>query len=440
MKRILFKDAHVALADGLVFADVLIEGEKIIGVFEEGHSGEDCEVVDCSDKVLMPGVIDGHVHFREPGAAHKEDWEHASASAAAGGVTTVLDMPNNNPFILTVKDLEDKRNLIKGRSYVDYGFHFGYRGGSVDDVLSVKNVPAVKVYVANSTGDMGVDVEMLDSIFRDSDKLIMTHAEDETVITENYKKFVDEVGEDGLTVEHHSKIRSVEAARRAVELVCSLAEKYKKRLHVAHISTEAELEVIMKYKEKGVMVTCEVAPHHLSFNTDDYEKLGNLIKVNPPIRSSENLFAMWKGLKFGHIDIIATDHAPHTLEEKGQPYLKAPSGVPGVEFLLPFVLNSVNDEAFSWQEVVKLLCSGPANIFGIKEKGKIEVGYDADLVLVDMEVEKEITRAMVKSKCGWSPYEGWKLKGWPVMTYLRGNLVFKDGEFGEKIGAEAQFS
>lgn len=425
------------MVEGVFEADLLIEGDKIEGFYTSGDDVRFDEVIDCSGKLILPGAIDAHVHFREPGQAYKEDWESGSKVALAGGVTTVFDMPNNEPPATTVFDLEAKRKLIKGRSYVNYGLFIGFNGKNLAEVNAAKNVPGVKLYMANSTGDMGVTGDF-EELFSGCNKLIVVHAEDEKCIAENLKRYLAEFAGREIDPAVHSKIRAVDCAVSAVRQLCALAKKTGHKVHIAHISCADELEIIATHKKFGV--TCEVAPHHLLFCEDDYETKGNLIKMNPPVRSRVDLFALWKGLKFGDIDIIATDHAPHTLEEKEQGYLKAPAGVPGVSVMLPIMLNAVNDEGLEIPELLRLCCEKPAEIFGVKGKGKLQEGYDADIVVADMDLEKKIVREEVKDKCGWSPYEGSTFKGWPVMTFVGGELKYRDGKvIGKASGKEVEF-
>ncbi|MEK7672474.1 MAG: dihydroorotase [Patescibacteria group bacterium] len=443
MSKILLKNGEIGTIDGLMLADVLIEDGKILKVIarvsDEGKAVEADEVIDCRGKVILPGLIDVHVHFREPGASHKEDWKTASSAAVAGGVTTVLDMPNNTPGIVDAASLSAKRELIAGRSFCNYGLYLGFNGSNVEEI-NASDVPAVKFYACDSTGDMGVvEHEDVEKFFRMCKKLIVVHAEDHDVIEANKALVLAEYEGREIPASVHSKIRPVEAACKAVERVCELALTFGRRVHIAHVSTEKELAIIKKYKLKGAKLTCEVAPHHLMLSEDDYGTLGNFMRVNPPIRSRGDVFAMWKGLKFGEIDLIATDHAPHTIEEKSLDYLHAPSGVPELDTLLPCLLNAVDAEGLTIEEVVRFCCEKPAEIFGLRGKGRIEEGFDADLVVVDMELSREVKRENLFTKCGWSPYEKSVFKGWPVMTFVGGELVFKDGEIvGEAVGQEVQ--
>lgn len=426
MKKTLIKGGEIVSSEGCIFADILIGDGKILEILEPGTPVEADEVIDASRRLILPGLIDAHVHLREPGDEYKEGFETGTKAALNGGVTTVLDMPNNKPAILTCEDLEKKRALAKGKCYVNYGFYIGFDGTNLKEINEAKNVPAVKLYTTHSTGNMGVSERSIEELFEKVNKRIVVHAEDHEIVENNASAARAEYGEQELPSEMHSKIRSVEAAKRAVERACGLAKQYGAKLHIAHLSTAGELEAMAPYRKIGV--TCEVAPHHLLLCEDDYEKLGNLLKVNPPVRSKEDLFALWKALKFGQIDIIATDHAPHTLEEKSKSFWQVPSGIPELDTLLPVMLNVVNDEGLTISEVAKLCCEKPAEIFGLKGKGFIREGYDADLVIVDMELSKLVAREELFTRCGWSPYEGNLLKGWPIMVFVGGEIAFEKGK------------
>lgn len=438
MKKFVLKNCDVAGESGLKKGDVYVEGGKIVKVgFGDGKGVAGFEEIDCKGKVVMPGVIDVHVHFREPGEAYKEDFETGSAAAVCGGVTCVLDMPNNKPPVIKASDLEAKRKLIKGRSYCNYGFYMLFNGDNIDEINKAKGFFAVKTYCANSTGDMGIFEKNLEKAFKGiaKDKVLVFHSEDESCIEENKQAYLAEFEGREVPPSIHSKIRDPKCALMMTQKLCDLAKKYKRPIHIAHVSTDAEMDVIEQYRDFGV--TCEVTPHHLVFCDDDYEYFGNLIKVNPPIRERSDIFGLWKHLKMGNIDLIASDHAPHALVEKELPYLDAPSGIPGVQTILPIFLNSVNDEGLSFQELVRFCCVRPAEVFGLKGKGRIEVGFDADIVVVDMEKEKTFEREDVLSKCGFSPYVGNLYKGWPVMTFVGGELVCREGKIvGKRVGKE----
>lgn len=436
MRSIRLANGQLVVGEEILDQDLLIEDGKIAAFLDRAAvAPEGTEVFDCSGKMIIPGAIDVHVHFREPGQSYKEDWVTGSSAAVSGGVTTVFDMPNNKPPVFTCEDLEAKRALVSGRTYANYGLYMGFNGRNHAEINKAQNIPAVKFYACDSTGDLGVE-EGVEELFESCNKLIVVHSEDGDIIEANVKKYLEGREEAELVPELHSKVRSAEAAIAMTTKLCELAKKTGHRLHIAHLSTEGELEVLEKYKD--CQITCEVAPHHLIFSEDDYEDLGSRIRMNPPVRTREDVFAMWKGLKFGDIQIVATDHAPHTIEEKSESYLKVPSGVPGVEFMLPILLHTVNTEGLTIHELVELCCSKPAEIFGVRNKGRLEVGYDADVVVVDMELEKTVDK--VFSKCGWTPYSGMKFQGWPVMTFVNGELVFANGEIcGEACGREVAF-
>jgi len=465
MTKILLKNGQVGCGLGVYDADVLIEDGKIVNTFDWGGKHEVDEVIDCKGKIILPGLIDVHVHLREPGQKYKEDWLTGTKAAVAGGVTTVCDMPNNVPPILTAKDLEEKRKLVAKRAYCNYGLYIGFDGNNIGEINKVENVPAVKIYVANSTGNMGVSHETIKELFKKCNKLIVAHAEDEDIIRKNAMEYLSEygatIGEDGpsgagqgkivvpkdavVDPSVHSKIRSPECAANAVKFLCELAKENGKRLHIAHVSSDQELTALLEYQDLldaagERLITCEVAPHHLLLSDDDYASFGNLIKVNPPVRTKMDLFGMWKALKFGEVQIIATDHAPHSLVEKERGYMECPSGIPELDTLLPILLNAVNDGGLEMKEIVKLCCEGPAKIFGMKGKGQVEAGFDADLVVVDMEKMFELKNEKLFTKCKWSPYAGSTFKGCPVMTFVNGELVYKNGKIvGKKVGKEVQF-
>ncbi|MBD3361119.1 amidohydrolase family protein [Candidatus Peregrinibacteria bacterium] len=439
MAKILLKNGEIASSGGVFRKDILIEEDKISNILDKGEKVGDAEEIECKGKVILPGVIDAHVHFREPGATHKEDFESGSKAAVSGGVTTVCDMPNTNPSTITLGNLKSKRELIKGKSYANYLFYIGYNGKNIDEINKTSNISGVKVYCADSTGNLGISSMELENAFSDidRDKLLVFHAEDgECVSRHKEEYFVEFRGrENDLPASIHSKIRPPECAVKMVKRLCDLAKIHNRPIHICHVSTSEELEIIAEHRKFGV--TCEIAPHHLTLSEDDYDRFDNFIKVNPPVRDRFEIFGLWKNIKAGVVDNIATDHAPHLKEEKEKPYLEAPAGIPGVEMMLPILLNTVINEGMTFEELAILCCERPAEIFRMKNKGFIKKGYDADLVIIDKEIEKELKNEDVVSKCGWSPYSGSIFKGWPIMTFVNGELVYEKGKIiGKPNGRE----
>jgi len=416
--KIVLKNGTVVSEDQPFVGDVLIDNHKIakIGV---GIDVPGAEEIDCTGKFILPGVIDAHVHFRSPGFEHEEDWQTGSRAAVMGGVTTVFDMPNTNPPTNTLKALEEKRALAQAKSLVNFGLFFG---GNVEEVKKAQGIVGVKVYMGQTTAhdvDEGSIERLLGDLFNATDRVIAVHAEDELMIRKRMEIYRKET-----KPEIHSLIRNDAVALKAAKTAVHLAKKYSGRLHVCHLSTKKEVELMAKYPDENI--TCEVAPHHLFFTVAEYAKQGNFVKVNPPLRSQNDLEALWDALRNDLIDIVATDHAPHLKKDKKKGYWLAPAGIPGVEFVLPLMLDSVNDGRLTLKDVVRILCERPARIYGIQDKGLLAEGYDADITVVDMDEEREVGN--VVSKCGWTPYAGMKLKGWPVMTFVRGNLVMEDGK------------
>jgi dihydroorotase len=441
---ILFSNANVVTLERTFFGSVLVEDGRITRIYEgeDDVMGEFDEEYDLQGKYLLPGVIDAHVHFRTPGHEHKETWRMGSAAAVAGGVTTVLDMPNNNPPAISVAGIEDKRRLINGNTRVNYGLYIGATPTNIDEVKRAPNVAGVKIYMGASTGSLLVDKhDLLEGIFAAlPDRLIAVHAENDAMMKEKAVEFEGVKGDTSI----HSRIRSCDCAYVSVKEAIHLGKKYGNRLHICHMSCSEELEEVRKFKaaeatEKDLRLSCESAPHHLFLNTSDYSELGNYGRMNPPLRHITDNKALLSGLKDGSIDMVSTDHAPHTREEKDKDYWEAPSGVPGVQTSLPLILNEVHHGELNLQDVVRIMSDGPVRVFGIKNKGKIEEGYDADLVVVDMDLEKAVRDEDQLSKCGWSAFNGRTLKGWPVMTFVNGVLVY-DGEVRDKfIGTEVEF-
>jgi len=432
MEKLLLRNGTVISSHGKKRADVLCENGKIVKVDEDITVVDDMEVVDCEGWFVLPGVIDTHVHLREPGGDYKENFITGSKAAARGGVTTVLDMPNNSPVIDSVSRLDSKYEMARGRMVVNYGFYIAATGSNLDELKKADHACGVKLFMGKSTGDIVVEGGS-DGIFKFcTDKILVVHAEDNDRIEDRKRQFAEL---DDPSV--HSLIRDDEAAYLAIKTALHLAEKYGTKLHVAHVSTAKEVDALRKFHR--VNVTAEVATHHLFLTTDAYSEKGNLVKMNPPLREVGDKDALWDALKEGVIGTVVTDHAPHTLDEKQRSYKEAPSGVPGLETLLPLMLTSVNHGDITLERMVEAMCEKPAEIFGLDGKGWIEVGYDADLTVVDMNRVEIVGEKGYRSKCGWSPYEGWKLIGWPVVTMVNGEIVMRGGAVAEKFVGKRVF-
>ena len=431
--RTLIRGATVVLPEGEARTSVLLEGGTIAGVGVARGARAD-EVVDATGLHLLPGVIDDQVHFRDPGLTHKEDLRTGSRACAAGGVTSFLEMPNTVPQTTTVEALEAKLALARRRSVVNYGFYIGATTGNLDDLIRAgcppwaSRTPGIKIFIGSSTGEMLVDdQEALEAIFAETTLPIAAHCEDETTVRANRVRLLARM--DGkLAVQDHSRIRDRAAALTSTRRAVDLAIRHRHRFHLLHLSTADEVELLASLPDPDrALVTAEACPHHLFLDESDYERLGTLAQMNPSLKTAADRRALWRGLARGAIDILATDHAPHTLAEKGTPYPESPSGVPAVEVFLPLMLNEVGQGRFTLVDLARWMCEGPARIWGIARKGRIEEGYDADLVLVDMSLAREVRNEEQLTKCGWSPWHGTVLRGWPVRTWVGGETVFGAG-------------
>jgi dihydroorotase len=432
---LLIDNARIFTPQGLVEGSVLCKDGEIakIGRFTPPAVDDSINAHGC---ILLPGVIDSHVHFREPGEDHKETWETASKAAAKGGVTTVLDMPNNNPPTTTIQRLAAKRALVKGRSFVNYGFHFGATPTNADEILEADNIASVKIYMGATTGDLLVEDDgALYGVFKackQAGHLAMVHAENNALV----RRFASDARKAGHSHPSvHGRIRDNVVAAEAASRAAILSKSVGNRLHIAHISTRQELNVVRLSQGR---VTCEATPHHLLLEEDCVESLGNFAKVNPPLREDVDRRALWR--QFASIDCVSSDHAPHTKEEKQRGYWEAPAGVPGVETLLPLMLNEVNRGRIELADVVEKLSAAPARIFGLETKGRIAEGMDADLTIVDMSLTKVVDDSSIVSKCGWSPFAGTMVKGWPVTTIVSGGIAYNKANFFEPVGREVRFS
>ncbi len=421
------RNADVVLPGNVKRTDVSVINGVINAIGSE--IPEVGEVIDAEGLFLIPGIIDPQVHFREPGADHKEDLHSGSCAAAAGGVTSFLDMPNNNPPVTTIKRMVEKKQLAAEKSVVNYGFFIGATPDNLEELNAVENVCGIKIFMGASTGDLLVDdPDILEIIFANGKKLIAVHAEDESILQENSRlmKGIEDV-------RVHSRIRDESAALSATKLAVRLSLKYLRRLHILHLTTEEECDFLRTLPREHHIST-EVCPQHLVLTSPEcYEHLGTKAQMNPPIRSKRHTVALWQALKDGIIDCIATDHAPHTLAEKKQPYGKSPSGMPGVETSLALMLDRVNRDLCTLSEVVYWMSESPAKLYKMRGKGRIEVGQDADLALIDMSLKKKITNGKLHTRVNWSPFDGMELQGWPVRTIVNGQTVFLNGEVNKSV-------
>ena len=415
MSRTLFRNANIVLPGSVRQGSVIVEHSKILDV-DCGDVAAD-ETIDCQEMHLMPGVVDDQVHFRQPGLTHKEDLEHASRACAAGGVTSFLEMPNTKPPAITVEGVRAKDALGAANSRVNYGFYIGATPDNVDELAKATDVPGIKIFIGSSTGSLLVDEQAaLERIFAETTLPICAHCEDETTVRANAERLA------GTTdIADHSRIRDEAAAMIATRRATDLARRHKHRFHVLHVSTAAELELLA---DAAPYVTAEVCLHHLFFNVDDYARLGSRIQMNPSIKTAADNAGLWQAMLDGTIQVIATDHAPHTLDEKANPYPQSPSGLPAVENSLALLLNRVVAGECEITQVVAWMCDAPSRVWGIVGKGRIEPGYDADLVLVDLKQSRTIRDAEQHTKSKWSPWDGETLNGWPVGTWVGGHQVW----------------
>jgi dihydroorotase len=428
----LIRKAQILLPDGnFLLGDLLIAEGVIQAIAPEIIAPPNSSIIDAAGLTLLPGVIDPQVHFREPGLEHKEDLATASRACARGGVTAFLEMPNTKPLTTTQATLEDKLQRAAAKSLVNYGFFIGATPENLPDLRTAHPTCGIKIFMGSAHGDLLVSQEAaLEPIFAEGSRLIAVHAEDQARILERHKLFA------GITDPAvHSQIQDEECALNATKLALKLSEKYQRRLHILHLSTGIEATYLRDHKP--AWVTAEVTPQHLLLNTNAYAEIGTLAQMNPPLRSPENNDVLWQALLDGVIDCIATDHAPHTLAEKAQTYPQSPSGMPGVETALPLMLTQAMQGRCTVAQVVNWMSTAVAKAYSIPNKGLIQVGYDADLILVDLTNYHPVLRSEVQSKCGWNSFEGWSLTGWPVMTIVNGQVVFNRGEFNDQVRGKA---
>lgn len=430
--KTLIKNASVVLPDEVAKLSVLIDDERIAAVDVAVHTAVD-ETIDASGFFLLPGVIDDQVHFREPGLTHKEDLYTASRACAKGGVTTFLEMPNTKPPAITRELVAQKLSLAAEKSLVNYGFYIGATADNVAELRAAERTPGIKIFIGSSTGDLLVDEQAaLERIFAETTLPICAHCEDEATVRANAARLAGT-----HDVADHSRIRDHQAALIATRRAIDLAHHHHHRFHVLHVSTATETELLADHRG---LITGEACPHHLLLSVDDYERLGTLAQMNPSLKTKADGAALWRALGDGRLQVIATDHAPHTCEEKQQPYPQSPSGLPAVENSLALILDQVNRGRCTMSQVVHWMCDAPARVWDIVGKGRIAPAYDADLVLVDLAKTDRILNQRQETKCGWSPWHGVELTGWPVRTWVMGHEVFRAGHFDlTRRGHEAKF-
>jgi len=419
---LILKGGTVVNHDGVGQRDVGVRDGRIaaIGDLMQASAGQ---TIDCRALHVLPGVVDSQVHFREPGLEHKEDLQTGSLAAVLGGVTTVFEMPNTKPLTTSEEALADKVARATGRMHCDFAFWVGGTRDNAGDVGELERLPGaagIKVFMGSSTGDLLVeDDDGVFSILKNTRRRAAFHSEDEFRLRERLGERVE--GDPSS----HPVWRDETAALHCTERLVSVARRARARIHVLHISTAEEIEFLAGHKD---VATCEATPHHLTLSADDYATLGTLIQMNPPVRAARHRDGIWQGISQGVIDVLGSDHAPHTLEEKSKPYPASPSGMTGVQTLVPIMLDHVNAGRLTIERFVDLASHGPNRIFGMARKGRIAVGYDADFTVVDLKRTETITNAQAGSKAGWTPYDGRQVTGWPVGTIVRGMRVMWDSE------------
>ncbi len=427
----------VFLPGGPTEVDVGVRGGKITEIGDL-KSAKAAERFDASNLTVLPGCIDEQVHFREPGNTHKEDLESGTRGAALGGITTVFEMPNTDPSTTTAEALADKVIRAIGRSWTDFAFYIGASPENAEELGALEKLPAccgVKMFMGASTGTLLVaDDETVARVLKSGTRRVTVHSEDNMRLEERAH-----LVKDGAPVAMHAEWRDVETAVRSTTRLIKLAREAGRRIHVLHITTAEEMDILRHAKD---IATVEVLPQHLTLAAPEcYEKLGSFAQMNPPIRDARHREALWDAVNAGIVDCIGSDHAPHTREEKARPYPRSPSGLTGTQTLVPIMLNHVHEGRLTLSRFVELTSSGTERVFGIKGKGRIDVGYDGDFTVIDLRAERTITNDWIASKSGWTPYDGMKVTGWPKATIVRGNIVMREDELvAKQIGAPVHFT
>ena len=443
MTDLLIKNALLVNEGATIETDVLIRGDRIEKIAADIRATDTTDIIDAAGNYLIPGMIDDQVHFREPGLTIKGDIATESAAAAAGGITSFMDMPNVNPLTVTREALAAKYALATDRATANYAFYLGATNNNIDEIRALQTAEAcgIKVFMGASTGDMLVDSrEALEAIFADAPKIILTHCEDSPTIWANEAKARAEFGDD-VPMSEHPRIRSEESCFLSSSLAVDLATRHGSRLHVLHLTTAREMSLFAAGDRNNKNITAEVCVHHLWFDESRYADLGTRIKCNPAIKQASDREALIRAVNEGRIDIIATDHAPHTWQEKQNSYFKAPAGLPLVQHALPSLFEQVHRGVFTVETVVDRCSHAVADIFGVVDRGYVREGYFADLVIVDPRQPHTVTRDKVLYKCGWSPYEGETFSASIDTTIINGRVVYRNGRLtGDIAGRRLEFS
>jgi dihydroorotase len=443
LKKLLIANARLVNEGQIRDADVLIAGQRIDKIADSIAATEDMRVIDAAGRYLMPGMIDDQVHFREPGLTNKGDLETESAAAVAGGITSFMDMPNVNPQTTTREALADKYRVAENRCSANYGFYLGGTNGNIEEIkkLQVGEACGIKVFMGASTGDMLVDdPEVLERVFEHAPVMVVTHCEDSPTIWDNEARARSEFGED-VPMSEHPNIRSADACLKSSSMAVGLAQRHDALLHVLHLTTAIEMDLFSKAHRSEKRITAEVCVHHLWFDEADYESLGARIKCNPAIKKSSDREALITALNDGRLDIIATDHAPHTFSEKGETYFKAPAGLPLVQHAVLTLFDLAASGKIDVELLVDRACHAPADLFGVKERGYAREGWFADLVLVDPNKPYMVRESNLLAKCRWSPFEGHEFSATIDTTIVNGEVVYDGGKLlGNVIGQRLEFN
>ena len=441
--KFLIKNINVVESKEIKKLDILVKGKFIDKIDFNISEQNGCTIIDGSDKFLFPGIIDDQVHFREPGLSHKGTIFSESRAAVAGGVTSYFEMPNTNPQTTTIENLKSKFEIAANNSLANFSFMFGGTNSNLNEVkkLDFNEIPGIKLFLGSSTGDMLVDdYNVIQDIMRFSKVPVVVHSEDEGIIKKNLNKYLEKYG-DNIPIEYHPKIRSEEACLKSTLRIIDLAKKCNSRLHVFHLSTKSESKLFEILPIENKNITSEVCIHHLSFNDLDYKEKGALIKWNPAVKSRLDQDALWGALNSDRIDIVATDHAPHTLKEKQNKYLNCPSGGPLVQHSLIVMYEHYLNKKITLQKIVEKMCNNPAKIFKINKRGYIKEGYYADLVILDPNKKQTIGSNNILYKCGWSPFEGKTFNSVITHTFVNGHLAFNNGNIDDsKLGMKINFN